>query len=88
MRTFCNTKFICVENVATITPRTNQAISHINLYSMIPKLSCPVPQIASDDDDDFDSIQSGEVDEKVTWVNKKNRKAEQPKRKTNPRTIQ
>ncbi len=45
---------------------------------MIPKLSAPVPVVASDDDD-FDSIQSEDVDEKVVWVNNKNLKAEKPK---------
>jgi hypothetical protein len=78
MNTFCNSKSHCVGNVATITPRTNQSISHINLHNMIPKLSAPVPVVASDDDD-FDSIQSEDVDEKVVWVNNKNLKAEKPK---------
>lgn len=75
---FCNPKSACVPNVATITPRTNQTNSHINLHNMITKLSTPVLLVASDDDD-FDSIKSEDVDEKVTWVNNKNLKAEQPK---------
>ncbi len=41
--------------------------------------SAPVPVVSSDDD--FDSIESMDVDEKVTWVKKPNPKVDKTKAK-------